>query len=156
MHSYNSIQIPPEFLIAITEIVAAQAVKLQQEHTIKRLCRNAKARLDSARRDYNQFGLYDDCGPSYEDDLRRAEGAMNLHKRLVPELISSQKYLKKLKAQFKEKYGQEGQDLLNVVLADRQKKLDQYHRAAGLAKKNAAKEAQRELSRQQNQANIYE
>lgn len=57
------------------------------------------AELKSAKRDLNTFGMYDDCGPSYEASYSEAKGA---HSSALALKISSERYYKKLKHEFLE------------------------------------------------------
>jgi len=38
--------------------------------------KSAKKLLEQATKDFNDFGMYDDCGPSYESEYQHAKGAL--------------------------------------------------------------------------------
>lgn len=55
--------------------------------------KEAKARLEEAKSDKRSFGMFEDCGSSYDDAFIRAEQHLST---LVSVKISTEKYSKKL------------------------------------------------------------
>lgn len=90
--------------IAIGEILHARETKLYMRKKHMERFAHAKQSLAQALRDYNTFGMYDDCGPSYEADYERARGHCEEAQQNLSLYISFEKHLKKLKHAFKEKY----------------------------------------------------
>lgn len=64
--------------------------------------KEAKKELEAAKADSISFGCFDDCGDSYRDMLVRAQSRLDT---LVDLKINIEKYSKKLKNEFNEKYG---------------------------------------------------
>lgn len=91
------------------------------DHSIKSVNRqmqvlvdDAESAIDMARDDYQYFGGFDDCGPSYEQALSRAEGRLSqvnaakaqATRPLVASLKSMQQEYTQAKKQFVAKYGE--------------------------------------------------
>lgn len=66
--------------------------------------KEAKLQLMRARADLDSFGMYDDCGPSYEAAYARAQGEYLETEEQLRLYISTQKYFRKLKHLFREQH----------------------------------------------------
>lgn len=90
--------------IAIGKILEARASKLYVRRKHVESFAGAEQELASAKSSYNSFGMYDDCGPSYEADLEQATAKFAMARSSVSLLISFEKHLKRLKHEFNEQY----------------------------------------------------
>lgn len=120
-------QINSEVYILIGEILQARNSKLfiSNQHKIK--FKNAEKELDLARKDLSAFGMYDDCGSSYESDYELAKGKFEESKNNLSLVISFEKNYKKLKHEFMEKYP-EYEFLLNEYLNNQTKLIEKKYR----------------------------
>lgn len=97
-------QIPLEVGIAIGRILSTRESKLYIRAKNINLVRSAESRLAQAKSSYSAFGMYDDCGPSYEADLIEAKENVRNAQSARALIISFEKHLKKQRCEFKEKY----------------------------------------------------
>lgn len=115
-------------LILIGKILNARENKLRMSSFYKENYANAEARLKGARSSYNHFGMYEDCGSSYEDDYTEAKVIHKESQKMLPMVINSEKYYKKLKHQLQQQYP----DLMPVLeqqLEQQTKELDEKYRS---------------------------
>lgn len=86
--------------IAIGEILQARETKLYVRRKHMERFAGAGKELASATHAYNSFGMYDDCGPSYEADYYAAKARVLQSFESLQLYISFEKHLKKLKHAF--------------------------------------------------------
>jgi hypothetical protein len=67
----------------------------------RRQFKAAHGLLEVAKRDHQAFGMYEDCGDSYQSRLDEATGSREAHDALR---VSTEKFYKKLKAEFIEAF----------------------------------------------------
>mgnify|MGYP007127345302 CR=1 FL=1 len=91
----------PSFIKSLAPEVAFALGSLQVAHEnrahYRERAKSATAELEAAKRDFNAFGMFDDCGPSYEASYSQAKGSYEMAVALK---ISSEKHYKKLKHEF--------------------------------------------------------
>jgi len=91
----------PSFIKSLPPGVAFALGGLQVAHAnrahYREMAKSATAKLEAAKRDFNAFGMFDDCGPSYEASYSQAKGSYEMAVALK---ISSEKHYKKLKHEF--------------------------------------------------------
>jgi len=63
---------------------------------LRKEIRKAKKELESAKKDRAEFGMYEDCGDSYEGNVIEAQSALDT---LIRIKIKTERYAKKLKYQ---------------------------------------------------------
>jgi len=63
---------------------------------LKKEIRKAKKALESAKKDRADFGMYEDCGDSYEGNVIEAQSALDT---LIHIKIKTERYAKKLRHQ---------------------------------------------------------
>lgn len=94
-----------QMYVDLGEVLCAKRMFLHNRAKVREQIKSSLSSLDQAKKSYSMFGMYDDCGPSYESDLIEARAqynnAMCNRETFV---VSSEKFFKKLKHQFLEKY----------------------------------------------------
>lgn len=114
-------------LIDIGKILEARSSKLFLSKKYKELYKNIQNEVESAKKDLSIFGMYEDCGSSYEAWYENAKGKMEASRESLSLLISFEKHLKKLKHEFKEKHP-EYIDLLNLHLDKQTEQMEKEYR----------------------------
>lgn len=118
-----------QIYIDIGKILAAREAVLYIKKKYKENYAGADSQLQQARNDLNHFGLYDDCGPSYEADYDKAKKHVAESEKMLPIVISFEKHYKKLKHEFNENYpAPEQQQLLHDNLMKQTQDIDQQYR----------------------------
>jgi hypothetical protein len=118
-----------QIYVDIGKILAAREAVLYIKKKYKENYAGAEGQLQQARNDLNHFGLYDDCGPSYEADYDKAKKHVAESEKMLPVVISFEKHYKKLKHEFKEKYpAPEQQQLLHDYLTQQTQDIDKEYR----------------------------
>lgn len=116
-----------QIYIEIGKILAARSAVLHIKKKFKESYAGAGTELKQAKDDLNMFGLYDDCGPSYEHDYDKAKQKVAESEKMLPIVISFEKYYKKLKHEFAEHYP-EHQQLLHDHLAMQTQEIEREYR----------------------------
>ena len=86
-----------QMYIDLGKLLAAYEQRARARQTLK----SAQRGLESARQDCRMFGIYEDCGPAYEGWRDEAEGKF---RQALSQKISAEKFTKKLRCEFLEKY----------------------------------------------------
>ena len=115
-------------MIEIGKVLQARESKLFMSKKYKENFANAEQKLAYAKKNLSIFGMYDDCGSSYEGDYEIAQGESNAAKQNLSLLISFEKNYKKLKHEFNESYP-EYLDLLENHLEKQTKEIEQKYRS---------------------------
>lgn len=115
---------PIDVIVEISSIVEAKKNINKIKKNIKNsgLANKEKLvkNLQSASDMVSEFGMFDDCGPSYEEDYTKAKANLeyfeNNFNNVVPTLIiQPEKHLKKRIHEFKEKYPLHVSTLENII-----------------------------------------
>lgn len=114
-------------LIAIGKILEARETKFYISKKHKTSFKNAEARLASAKKDLSTFGMFEDCGTSYEAAYVEAVGFADGANASVNLVVSFEKHYKKLKHEFSEKFP-EYLELLNSFLEKQTKEIEAKYR----------------------------
>ncbi len=85
-----------------------------------------KGEYEEAKKDLNRFGMFEDCGPSYEASYETARGKLDASRSNLSLLISFEKHYKKLKHEFSEKHP-EYLDVLNKCLEEQTDKIQKKY-----------------------------
>lgn len=133
----------PEQLKRITHILALYYQEKGMSRLLKalrnsnnRLYLDSKTKLEnnvsSARKAYNAYGHFEDCGDSYKDDLIRAEAQLehltpviSLLDEHIEMLIKLKEECRELKRQYAKDYGTEALNQLHEIISMQGKKLHQ-------------------------------
>lgn len=100
-----------QMFIDFGRIVEAYHVRKKMRENVK----SYKESLERERKDLRTFGMYEDCGDSYQSSFDQAQGEFSASKAYK---INAEKRFKFLKLTFLETYGQDGQDLLRQHLPE--------------------------------------
>lgn len=94
-----------QMYIDLGEIIGAKKNFLCLRDESRKEIKRTKARVVSAKKEYSDFGMYDDCGDAYRDWLEEAKIKHDIAIAFrVTFVVSSEKYFKKLRHFFLEKY----------------------------------------------------
>ena len=72
----------------------------------------AQGEFEGAKRDLNAYGMFDDCGPSYEASYSEAKGNLSAARQ---HKISVERYYKKLKHEFLEAFPEHATALESLI-----------------------------------------
>ena len=61
---------------------------------LEQRCKELKAEVEAAEKNVRAFGMYEDCGPGYYEQLAEAKAEL---RQAVSIKISTEKYMKKLR-----------------------------------------------------------
>lgn len=114
-------------LIDIGKILEARNNKLFVSKKYKENFRDVEKNFESAKKDLSIFGMYEDCGSSYEMSYENAKGALEASKTNLSLIISFEKHFKKLRHEFNEKHP-EYVDLLNLHIENQTKQIEKEYR----------------------------
>ncbi len=114
-------------LIDIGKVLEARSSKLFMSKKYKENYKNAEQELAGAKKDLSIFGMYEDCGPSYEAAYEEAKGRMDASRTNLALMISFEKHYKKLKHEFNEKHP-EYVELLNLHLDKQTEQIEKEYR----------------------------
>lgn len=115
-------------MIDIGRVLEARNSKLFVSKKFKETFKNAEAEYEEAKKDLNRFGMFEDCGPSYEASYEAARGKLDASRSNLSLLISFEKHYKKLKHEFSEKHP-EYLDVLNNCLEEQSEKIQKEYRS---------------------------
>ena len=93
-----------QMYVEIGRILMAHQSVMDLRFHLKGYLRESGHDLEAARRDVREYGMYGDCGPSYEDDYAEAKGIEKGLKVARNQVDRKEKYVKLLKHEFKAKY----------------------------------------------------
>ncbi len=113
--------------IDIGKVLEARSSKLFVSKKFKETFKNAEAEYEEAKKDLSRFGMFEDCGPSYEARYEEARGRLDATMSSRSLLISFEKYYKKLNHEFAEKHP-EYLDVLNKCLEEQTDKIQKEYR----------------------------
>lgn len=131
------LQISPEYksMIAIGNILMAFEVFKDLQFQYDKESAYHKKRVEEANRDYRSFGMFEDCGDSYEASKYAAEQTQaTMTSYLHAQVARKEKYFKKLKFDFLENFP-EKELLLTSLIEERRIVIQQYHQEK-IAKNN--------------------
>jgi hypothetical protein len=86
----------------------------KQRASIRSQTKALSNRVRTVRAEVRMFGMYDDCGPGY---IQEYESIRYTFDELVKQKISMDKYCKKLRCEFIEKYPEFADELLKEINA---------------------------------------
>lgn len=95
-----------EAYVEMGRVLEAHNTRFVQRHNTRKQFRN----VASARSDYNDFGMFEDCGSSYASELDAAKAVSAF---ALAEKVASERHFKKLKLTFAEKYPEFADELAN-------------------------------------------
>jgi hypothetical protein len=87
--------LPTELMFKLNQLVATY----ERRVTCRRKAAQYAPNLETARRDYAEWGHFDDCGPSYEQEYREAQAKVE---EWIPAKIASEKMHKRASHEFLE------------------------------------------------------
>lgn len=94
-----------QMYIDLGEIIGAKKNFLLIRDKSREEIKKTKEKLHSAKNEYSDFGMYDDCGDAYRDWLEEAKIKHDIAIAFrVTIVVSYEKYFKKLRHSFLEKY----------------------------------------------------
>lgn len=94
-----------QMYIDLGEVICAKKMFLHLRSKSKKEIKAAKSKYDYSTKEYNDFGMYNDCGDSYSEWNRIAKNELKTAiDNRVKFVVSSEKFFKKLKHKFIEKY----------------------------------------------------
>lgn len=114
-------------LIDIGKVLEARSSKLFLAKKYKENYKNAEENFKSAERNVAIFGMYEDCGSSYEMSYENARGSLEASRASLSLVISFEKHFKKLKHEFIEKHPGYVV-LLNLHLAKQTEQIEKEYR----------------------------
>ncbi len=100
----TALMVPLEVGMAIGKILSIRESKLYLRSKNLTALKTAQQELSTAQSDYSAYGMYDDCGLSYEMSLVEAKAKAKNAQNDLSLIISFEKYLKKERCAFLEKY----------------------------------------------------
>lgn len=141
-----------EMFMEVGKILAMQKNKMDLRFHLRLLLKETSHNLECAKNDVRSFGMYEDCGPSYEQSYHEAVGREQGVRLIENQIVRMEKYQKMCIHRFNEKYSLDAmyflQKELQKVSDETQKYLAKKSPEGIQAEKNraakiAVKEAQR-------------
>ncbi len=93
-----------EIGIAMGEVLCAFRTHRHLRRKFRGRIKKSRQDLAQAEHDLNSFGMFEDCGPSYEYACARAQGELWATAEQLAMVVSTEKYFRKLRHAFREKY----------------------------------------------------
>jgi hypothetical protein len=84
----------------------------EQRASVRSKAKALSDRFHEAQADVRRWGMYDDCGPGY---IQEYESIRYMFDELVKQKISMDKYCKKLRCEFIEKYPDYASELIEEI-----------------------------------------